>query len=288
MAKGKLVSEQVTITPTMAEKLLIQHDTIVAEKGLERLNRTVRDALVIKYAEDMKNGRWVVNGETIAVSKNGRVINGQHRLYAAWMHKVPFKTFMVSGFDDEHEAEEAFDTTDSGSGRSSADHLNVAHIPYGAIVAPVAKLVMTYEDVEKTDKSVSNLAKMHMFTKIAVTQYAKTNAERLAESATFIVKNKSGIVSNTVLGAWHYIFSQKNKELADQFVIDLKDGIGLAKGDPVHTLRERLIQNSRSKLSKTDSRVLFLWGIQCWNDKRAGRTRSILKVPDTSMCPRVR
>lgn len=290
MAKGKLVFELVTITPAIAEKMLVRHDKIVAAKGLERLNRTVRDTLVGKYATDMKNNRWIVNGETIAVSRNGRVINGQHRLYACWLHGVTFKTFMVTGFDDEHEADDAFDTTDSGSVRTSADHLNVAHIPYGAIVAPMAKMVMNYEDVDLNhkEKGISNLAKMHLYTKIAVTQYAKSHSDRMAESAIFIAKNKSGIVSNTVLGTWHYIFAQKNKELADQFVIDLKDGIGLHKGDPVHTLRERLIQNSREKRSKTDTRVLFVWGVQCWNDKRAGRTRSILKLPENLECPRVR
>lgn len=56
----------------------------LAAKWLERntRNRPLRDAVVLKYASDMRDGKWKVTGDAIAFDKNGAVVNGQHRLWA--------------------------------------------------------------------------------------------------------------------------------------------------------------------------------------------------------------
>ena len=56
----------------------------LATEWLERntRNRKLRDQVVMKYAADMKAGRWMLTGDAIAFDSNGCVVNGQHRLWA--------------------------------------------------------------------------------------------------------------------------------------------------------------------------------------------------------------
>lgn len=45
-------------------------------------NRPIRDSVVLRYAEDMKAGRWRQTHQGIAFDEKGVLIDGQHRLYA--------------------------------------------------------------------------------------------------------------------------------------------------------------------------------------------------------------
>lgn len=60
------------ITPERAKQLLERND----------INRRLRPVSVEAYARDIENGRWGKNQDPIAISKSGRLLNGQHRLSA--------------------------------------------------------------------------------------------------------------------------------------------------------------------------------------------------------------
>jgi hypothetical protein len=63
------------ITPEMARKWLEEYNERNPRK---RINNNVVNA----YVEDMKNGKWLFNGEPIVFDENGFIKNGQHRLCA--------------------------------------------------------------------------------------------------------------------------------------------------------------------------------------------------------------
>ena len=100
----------VTITPQMAEQML--------EKNIA--NRKVNQANVNRIASDMATGNYKVNGETIKISPNGEILDGQHRLLACVKSGMAFQTYVV--YDVERET---VGTIDMGKGRSVADSLNV-------------------------------------------------------------------------------------------------------------------------------------------------------------------
>lgn len=52
-------------------------------------NRPVRDSVVLRYAADMKAGRWKQTHQGIAMDENGTLIDGQHRLFAVIEAGVP-------------------------------------------------------------------------------------------------------------------------------------------------------------------------------------------------------
>lgn len=97
------------ITPAMAEALL-------ARNTLE--NRNVRDKLVLTYSADMAAGAWKVSHQAIAVSTDGEVIDGQHRLRAIVHSGATVRMPIIYGCDSD-----TFSVIDAGAPRSLADRL---------------------------------------------------------------------------------------------------------------------------------------------------------------------
>jgi len=65
-------------------------------KNYRKLQRSV----IKRYAEDMKAGRWELNGEPIVFDNNGMLKNGQHRLAAIIMSGVTVEIAVVRGVDE--------------------------------------------------------------------------------------------------------------------------------------------------------------------------------------------
>ena len=75
------------MTPNMKVTSMVEHITpVIAQKYLETSpeNRmTVSSRRVVKtYAEAMRNGEWVLNGETIVFDEDGKLMQGHHRMAA--------------------------------------------------------------------------------------------------------------------------------------------------------------------------------------------------------------
>lgn len=60
-------------------------------------HRKVKKATVARYAEQIGSGSWLLNGKTIVLDSNGRLIGGQHRLHACVKSGRPFRTLVVWG-----------------------------------------------------------------------------------------------------------------------------------------------------------------------------------------------
>ena len=69
----KITAKVETITPDIAKTML----------GENVNNRRISHDNVNMFAREMRNGEWRFNGEAIKFSKDGRLLDGQHRLLAA-------------------------------------------------------------------------------------------------------------------------------------------------------------------------------------------------------------
>lgn len=97
------------ITPARAERLLKRNTN----------NRSVRDSAVNRYADDMKSGNWnedVIN--PIVISKDGRLLDGQHRLLAIKNSGTSIWCSIEYGADDSQ-----YDYIDNGVPRRTADYV---------------------------------------------------------------------------------------------------------------------------------------------------------------------
>jgi hypothetical protein len=73
-----------TITPDRAKALLAH-----------AVNKDKDEKAIHKYAEAMKKGVWIENFQTIAISQDGKLLNGVQRLYACIEADTPFYTWVA-------------------------------------------------------------------------------------------------------------------------------------------------------------------------------------------------
>lgn len=82
--------EVVDITPELARKWLENNC----------VNRTVTHARVEMYARDMTAGKWLLNGEPIVFNKDGKLVNGQHRLTAIIKCGLTIKMLVIKDVEN--------------------------------------------------------------------------------------------------------------------------------------------------------------------------------------------
>lgn len=129
-----VVTQLVTITPEKAAELL----------GANTGNRPLRPSAINRYANDMRNGHWVVNGEAIKVAEGGLLLDGQNRLSAIVLSGVPIDTLLVTGLNGG-----AMDTVDIGVPRSLGDALYWKGIKNPRGVATTLTWVARYDDMNE-------------------------------------------------------------------------------------------------------------------------------------------
>lgn len=82
-------------------------ETITPERAAHYLKRNVDNyrkiskAKVQLYADEMKAGKWQLNGEGIMFDETGRLKNGQHRLAAIILAKTPVQMTIIDGVKDD-------------------------------------------------------------------------------------------------------------------------------------------------------------------------------------------
>lgn len=242
-----------TITPERATQILATQNT-----G----NRTISRRHVAVLAEEIKAGRWKLNGDTICFN-GSRLIDGQHRLSAIAASGIPVESLVVYGLSDD-----VFETKDIGKRRSSADTLS--HMGLKNATRTSAALVML--DRYYTGRINDRLTYTNSMIVELLERYPDVH------KSIHLGDNIKGLIPPSVLDACHYIFSALNADEADRFSAAIMYGAGISEGHPYHVLRERLIKNSMStaKLPKPDIMALC---IKAWNATRSGAKVRRLVVP---------
>lgn len=245
--------ETVVITPELAEKWL----------SLNTNNRPIRNGAVMKYAGDMVNGRWKLNGETIKLNGD-RLIDGQHRLRACIQAKTPFVSLVVHNVDAG-----VFDTIDRGMVRSFGQVLGIAGTKNANAVAAAARILWLLETGRSAigggDSTIGELEEI-------ISRYPEI-VDIASQSCGMKMANK--LIAPGVLVALWVVFTRKNQMLADSFFQDLNDGTNIYQ--PVAKLRQRLIADRMSKKRLMTREELIVITIKAWNAVREGKQVGILK-----------
>lgn len=90
MSQTKFRAETTIITPQIATEFL-KRNTI---------NRKLSNATINDYAKDMQCGKWDFNGESIKISIDGILLDGQHRLWAVIVANTNVKMLVVYGVSE--------------------------------------------------------------------------------------------------------------------------------------------------------------------------------------------
>ena len=279
--------EVVNITPRIAEEWL---KTMVANRPISQKN-------VIEFAEAMYDGRWSLNGETIKFDDQARLFDGQNRLQACLLAGVPFRSYVITGIEDEN----AFATVDTGKARTNADVFAIAGWQNNKIAAGAAFLLYLYENkrmgwtgpIGKHSKGSEAIA-ARVQRGVALTtvsreelhSFAKGVEERLQQAVRFANSAKaSRILPSASVAALYFLFSKISIKDAESFFNDLGEGVGILKGDPVYVLREKLIGAKMAKAVKLNRFAIIGLSLKAWNKRRDGSRIQVLGIQNGEAFP---
>ena len=248
-----------TITPEMAKAML--------EKNIR--NRNLNARRVTHLANQMRDGRWKFNGDTICINGE-QLIDGQHRLAAIIESGTPIPAILVEGLPSD-----VFDTKDTGKPRTGADTLSAKGEINCTLLAGALGHIHRYltgtvfrSQELLTNQLIEELLAQHPAIRRSVHLCQKTRK----------------LISPSMLSACHYLFSQKDQNAADQFVRDLVAGDSLHNRDGVYWLRERLMQNTLAK-AKLRTEYIFALTIKAWNARRACQPVGVLRYNGEGKTP---
>ena len=163
-----------TITPAKAREYL--------KKNTNNYRKMSR-ATIRSYAEDIKNGRWQLNGETIVFGKNGVLKDGQNRLAAIVQANKSADILVVRGVDD------SVNTYNIGKKRTDVDILNAEGFDCDGTLIAAANIIVNRFSGTRTGTSVKEYVKKNfselsraMRIACAGSSYKSKNAPSVAAS----------------------------------------------------------------------------------------------------------
>ena len=119
-----IISKQENITPELAQLYLTTNG----------VNRKARTSNIRTLSAAIKRGEWQLTHQGIAFSRNGALLDGQHRLMAIIDANIPVQMMVYRNVN-----EDAFRVMDSGAKRSIADHTGMSQK-----TAEVCRLIAAY------------------------------------------------------------------------------------------------------------------------------------------------
>lgn len=240
-------AEVVTLTPVLAE-LLIERNTD---------NRPISAYNENTMMSDVAGGRFAFNGESIVVSSNGVLIDGQHRCQVVIKTRQSIQTVIVFG-----PKEEARYTIDIGRPKSAGNFLAMKGHKYANHLAAAARLVLIYR--HNNNKNLSNgWGGAYSPTKTEVVD-AVEQLRGLETSLDFVSPAPRSYGGKGFLAFTHYIITKRaGRNAADEFFGKLFDMSNLPKGDPILACGKRLpnLHSSGAAALTVKAELIF----KCWN-----------------------
>lgn len=217
-AGADITAERMQISPQMASELLKRRPP----------NRPISKARVRLMIEDMRAGRWVGNGETIILTEDLQVLDGQHRLQAVMESGCTVTFLVVVGVPAS-----AMPSIDQGKSRSGADTLTAASISQAKQVAAVARWVWRYQHESMRQVTVP-LRNPDL--------PAFVEAHPGLHSALSWGSALQPILPASCGSAFYWLFAQKDAALAKEYYSALRSGVGLEAGDAALEVRQRALK----------------------------------------------
>lgn len=258
--------ELVTITPERAKVLLTFNPQ----------NRGLSNKRLAELRVDMLRGQFRLNGETIIVSREGYMNDGQHRCVGAVETGTSFQTFMVWGVERDSRL-----TVDTGTARKTANFIHME----GGDNSNLAASIMRWVILHKRNAFTVGGAGVKDPTKAEIiAAYLECSDEIQHAIRVTRRKNSSELRSNTPLGAAYIIISRNSRSQADvdAFFDKLCEGAGYDVDSPLHVLRQKLVRMDRMRPG--EKIALIIGG---WNNHRAG-VKKLKTIQMNGRYPQVR
>lgn len=254
-------------TPVKYEVLDITPDLATSILDGNTQNRNIRQAVVDRYASDMQRGTWDgENGQSVVLSPDGCVIDGQHRLWAIVDSGITQRMLVVSNVPMHAQV-----NMDTQAKRTFGDVLKLRgesqSIELAAVVRRVALWQAGYRKSGKAYSPSHNelLAMLDSWPGLRHSISVALAARRVLA------------IPGSVLGLCHWLFDELDPEDCDHFFALIRgEHEGLPKRHPVRVLHETMARISGPR-ARVAHDVATAYVIKAWNAYRDGREIGLLR-----------
>lgn len=253
VVKGAVEAQIQDVTPDIAREWL----------GRNTKNRNKKLVSIANYARDMKAGNWRMTGEAIKFDKNGVLLDGQNRAHAVIKADVTVQMLVITGLEPDTQ-----EVMDGGSKRTNADTLQLHGIANPSTVAAIATVWVGYK-ANLWPHSGSQLA-TPILTHAEVLAVVYEHPELIEAGVVAArVYRQSLRVSTGALGTAWAVLHDVDASDADEFFDRIQNLRTEGRGDPVHTLIQRVRADRDAHKRLLVSETLFLI-LRAWNAWRHG------------------
>lgn len=235
-------------------------------------NRRLNERNVLVWAQEMEEGRWRSNGESLKISESDVLLDGQNRMSALALQREDMRLefLVVTGLPDEVQS-----TMDQGESRSLAQQLTLAEIEADKSLAAGLRLHLLWT---KGLLFLDTKNSRRYTTAPAMVDYAKNHAGTLELMRSARRYRGAPLKESLTLVAFAVLSEQHSIEGAQQFFQGMLDGVNLSPGSPILALRNRLI-NIRADRIRVTNQTLLGYVVQAFNAWSAGRPMAKVQRP---------
>lgn len=221
---------EVLVTPEIAATYLAKNHN----------NRRLDMFHVRKLSKDIREGKWVLNGDTVRFDIDGNLIDGQHRLNAVIHSGVSIPMLVIEGIENPN----AFKTIDTNAKlRNVGQILGLMGVKNSNLSGAIARRLKHYEDtVEKENFSLDVAAFRYISTQDII-QYLEKHEEEIQQ---MILRIKSHLVfkqcaAGTSLVTSLILCNRFDSEKTNEMIDILITGSHAQIDSPIIKLRDRLL-----------------------------------------------
>lgn len=251
------------ITPEQAEKLIPAFHA----------KAKVSQYLVEAYARDMAEGHWLLNGTSIVLSQDGKVLDGRARLLACARARRSFETLVVEGIDVG-----SFETIDSVRKRTLADVLTIRRERHGKALAAGLRVIWSYHNgtikTARTPSSMALLAQLEAHPEIRDSVMPSLKTAPLLPHGTGI--------------ALHHLFGLVDQQKCDLFFSLLASGSDDKSGHSSIDILRKSLEDLSERRGFRKKYYMIAIVIKGWNAFISNKEIKILKFsPEIESFPKI-
>lgn len=251
---SSVTADVVDVTPDMAAGWL--------ETNKE--NRPLRSRKLKSLIAAMRDGKFQLHGQAIQFDDKGRLIDGQHRLWAVVESQATVPMLVVKGLSRDTQY-----VIDRHAARTAGDSLAMRGVPNANVIAAAARLIIAYE----ADHAAFPQALKQEIPTDEIDNFTQKNRDGLIHAMRMTDKWR-GLMSHSRATAIYFILAKTDRKAVVEFGERLLTGANLSAGSPILALRNRLLAEDHTSVSRSDVVLLFVMVIKAWNAWRSGRELS--------------
>lgn len=263
--------QQIAISPSIARQFLEANTS----------NRRVKRPVVLRYASDMLLNKWKADtAEFIKVSRTGKILDGQHRLFAVIEANKTISFHVATGL-----ADEIFDVLDTGSMRNASDVFKIDGVKNDNVIpAIISNWYLLKQGVTDTIGAQKNTR----LTNAMLLETYHKEPERWQEIAKNSMKLYDAFfktLAPSIIGAHYALFRELDADKNELFFEQLCTGFNISNRT-VALLRNKLLEDKTSQ-KKISASLKTAFIIKAWNYFRIGKEVKYLKFnPESEPFPK--